>query len=216
MDEPLTRTAASSAVDGTSWRLVLGGLRRTVATSSLGDATALAGAVVDVLGPTECPHVRLDVRPDVLGLTVRSPGVGVTAADVEIARRLDDRLAGSDEAPSPPTRCLEVAIDAIDIPNVRRFWQAVLGYDESGDDELTDPRGQLPTFWFQQMDVPRTERNRIHVDLSVPHDQAEAIVAAGLAAGGTLVSAAAARAFWVLADPEGNEVCVCTWQDRDG
>jgi 4a-hydroxytetrahydrobiopterin dehydratase len=24
-----------------------------------------------------------------------------------------------------------------------------------------------------------------------------------------------ARSFWVLADTEGNEVCVCTWQDRD-
>jgi 4a-hydroxytetrahydrobiopterin dehydratase len=23
------------------------------------------------------------------------------------------------------------------------------------------------------------------------------------------------RAFWVLADPEGNEACICTWQDRD-
>ena len=24
-----------------------------------------------------------------------------------------------------------------------------------------------------------------------------------------------APAFWVLADPEGNEACVCTWQGRD-
>ena len=24
-----------------------------------------------------------------------------------------------------------------------------------------------------------------------------------------------ARSWWVLADPEGNEACVCTWQDRD-
>lgn len=23
-----------------------------------------------------------------------------------------------------------------------------------------------------------------------------------------------APAFWVLADPEGNEACVCTWQGR--
>ena len=36
-----------------------------------------------------------------------------------------------------------------------------------------------------------------------------------IAAGGTLVSDAAAPAFWVLADPEGNEACVCTWQARD-
>ncbi|WP_083911353.1 VOC family protein [Nocardia takedensis] len=38
---------------------------------------------------------------------------------------------------------------------------------------------------------------------------------AALDAGGVLVSDAAARAFWILADAEGNEVCVCTWEDRD-
>jgi 4a-hydroxytetrahydrobiopterin dehydratase len=28
------------------------------------------------------------------------------------------------------------------------------------------------------------------------------------------VSDAFARSFWVVADADGNEVCVCTWQDR--
>ena len=41
------------------------------------------------------------------------------------------------------------------------------------------------------------------------------LFAAALAAGGVLVSDRAAPAFWVLADAEGNEVCVCTWQGRD-
>lgn len=65
------------------------------------------------------------------------------------------------------------------------------------------------------MDPPRTDRNRIHLDLTVPHDVAEQRVADALAAGGRLVSDDRARAFWVLADADGNEVCVCTWQDRD-
>jgi 4a-hydroxytetrahydrobiopterin dehydratase len=64
------------------------------------------------------------------------------------------------------------------------------------------------------MDAPRPQRNRIHIDVTVPHDQAEARVAAALAAGGTLLSDTRAPAFWVLADPEGNEACVCTWQAR--
>ena len=38
--------------------------------------------------------------------------------------------------------------------------------------------------------------------------------AAALAAGGTMVNDSYARAFWVLADPEGNEACLCTWEDR--
>ncbi|WP_448615406.1 VOC family protein [Modestobacter sp. URMC 112] len=76
-------------------------------------------------------------------------------------------------------------------------------------------RGLLPSVWFQQMDAPRVQRNRLHVDVTVAHDEAEPRVRAALAAGGRLLDDSAARAFWVLADAEGNEVCVCTWQDRD-
>ena len=65
------------------------------------------------------------------------------------------------------------------------------------------------------MDAPRPQRNRIHLDITVPDDVAEQRITAALAAGGTLVSDGAAKAFWILADPEGNEVCICTWQDRD-
>jgi 4a-hydroxytetrahydrobiopterin dehydratase len=43
---------------------------------------------------------------------------------------------------------------------------------------------------------------------------AEALQTAELGAGGTLVSDAEAPSFWMLADPEGNRACLCTWQDR--
>ena len=65
------------------------------------------------------------------------------------------------------------------------------------------------------MDAPRPQRNRIHIDVDVPHDAAQARIEAAIAAGGRLLSEDAAPAFWVLADPEGNEACVCTWQGRD-
>ena len=45
--------------------------------------------------------------------------------------------------------------------------------------------------------------------------QAAIIRDAALAAGGTLVSDAWAPSYWVLADPEGNQVCLSTWQGRD-
>ncbi len=41
------------------------------------------------------------------------------------------------------------------------------------------------------------------------------IDALDIPASGTLVYDAEAPAFWVLADPEGNEACVCTWHARD-
>ena len=64
------------------------------------------------------------------------------------------------------------------------------------------------------MDELRPQRNRIHFDVSVPHDQAHERIQATLVAGGKLVDDAEAPAFWVLADPEGNEACVTTWQGR--
>jgi 4a-hydroxytetrahydrobiopterin dehydratase len=91
----------------------------------------------------------------------------------------------------------------------------VLGYREVGDEDLFDPQFQGPPFWFQQMDAPRPQRNRIHIDVYVPHDQAEARVAAALAAGGHVVSDENAPGWWTLADAEGNEVDVASWPDRD-
>jgi 4a-hydroxytetrahydrobiopterin dehydratase len=65
------------------------------------------------------------------------------------------------------------------------------------------------------MDAPRPQRNRIHIDVDVPHREAKARLDASIAAGGRLLSDAGAPAFLVLADPEGNEACICTWQGRD-
>ncbi len=115
---------------------------------------------------------------------------------------------------------IEIGIDALDAAGIRPFWQAVLGYgDEPGHhgpaDPLVDPLGQGPAVWFQQMDAPRPQRNRIHLDVSVPHDEAPGRIAATLAAGGTVSYDAEAPAFWVLADAEGNEACITTWQGRD-
>jgi 4a-hydroxytetrahydrobiopterin dehydratase len=131
-------------------------------------------------------------------------------------------LAADAAVASDPRRstALEIAIDALDFDAVRPFWAAVLDYvDAPADDDgvvraVVDPLGLHPAVWFQQLSEPRPQRNRIHFDVTVPHDVADRRIAATLAAGGRLLSDRAARAFWVLADPEGNEACVCTWQDR--
>ena len=60
------------------------------------------------------------------------------------------------------------------------------------------------------MDGPRPQRNRVHVDVFVPNDVAEARVAAALAAGGRLVDDSHVPDWWTLADAEGNEVDVAT------
>ena len=94
-------------------------------------------------------------------------------------------------------------------------WITARQFHEAGDEDLLDPHARGLSFWFQRMDAPRPQRNRIHIDVSVPHDQAEARIAAALAAGGRLVSDARAPSWWTRADPEGNEVDVATWLGRD-
>jgi 4a-hydroxytetrahydrobiopterin dehydratase len=128
---------------------------------------------------------------------------------------------GAGAGAARPVQMVEIGIDALDIGSIRPFWKAVMGYaaelgEDGPEDALIDPFGQGPAIWFQQMDAPRPQRNRIHFDVVVPHDEARHRIDAAIAAGGRLVYDEEAPAFWVLADPEGNEACVCTWQGRDG
>jgi 4a-hydroxytetrahydrobiopterin dehydratase len=228
-DAPLSRTAASAAVADLGWRYLLGDLAVSVPVRSLAQGSAVAAAAVAAGGADADGHLRVDLRPDRVELSVQDRRAGaVTGRDTALARRIAAAVAdlglapaGSASAESPrPVQGLELVIDAIDIPGIQPFWKAVLGYvDEAGGGgpscAIVDPAGQLPALWFQQMDAPRPQRNRVHFDITVAHDEAEPRVRAALAAGGRLVDDSHARAFWVLADAEGNEVCVCTWTDRD-
>jgi 4a-hydroxytetrahydrobiopterin dehydratase len=219
----LSRQEASDAVTCLGWRLVLGELRTRVLTGSLPLAAEVAGRAAAVPGADG--HLRMDLRSDRVLLSVQSFAQGaVTPHDVDLARRIsamvgqDLRLATDGEPTGSRTvQVVEIGIDALDIPKIRPFWKAVLGYvDEPGaGNGLIDPLGQGPAVWFQQMDAPRPQRNRLHFDVSVPHDEAHQRIQATVAAGGTVISDAEAPAFWVLADPEGNEACITTWQGRD-
>jgi 4a-hydroxytetrahydrobiopterin dehydratase len=226
----LSRQEASDAVTSLGWRLVLGELRTEVLTGSLPLAADVAARAVTVPGADG--HLRLDVRADRVIASLQTAEVGwVTERDVELARNLsavvdEFRLetASGGEAGGGGERSvqvLEIGIDALDAGAIRPFWRAVLGYaDEPGRsgpwDGLIDPLGQGPAVWFQRMDAPRPQRNRIHFDVSVPHDEAEPRISAALAAGGRLINDTEAPAFWVLADAEGNEACITTWQGREG
>ena len=55
-------------------------------------------------------------------------------------------------------------------PAVAPFWRAVLGGYIDRDDEfdLIDPHWRQPAVNFGQMDVPRPQRNRVHINLYVP------------------------------------------------
>ncbi|HEY3338674.1 MAG TPA: VOC family protein [Propionicimonas sp.] len=202
--------------DGTGdWRVML-----TAATyypiSSFGQGVALVEAVAGLADDAGLP-LLIDLRYP--GVTVDSgkdqheaAGFAALAVAVQSAAR-DLGLV----ADTTRIRDFQLGIDALDVAAVRAFWRVALGYVEDPRPDLTDlydPRRLNPPVFFQQLDEPRPQRNRIHVDLFVPDDQAEARVAAAVAAGGTVVFDAYAPDWWTVADPEGNELDIAVTVGR--
>jgi len=234
----LKRQEISDAVSELGWRLILGELRTQVRTASLAQAAEVAAravAAADELtgGDGAGAHLRLDLRAGRVYLSVFTRAADwVTELDIELARAISGVAGGLGLATGPgpgaesggeaerAVQLVEIGIDAMDIAAIRPFWKAVLGYADvlgsaGPEDAIADPAGQGLAIWFQQMDAPRPQRNRIHLDIAVPHDEAQRRMDAAIAAGGKLTYTDEAPAFWVLADPEGNEACICTWQARD-
>lgn len=208
----------TQALSGTPWHLVVGRLHAHFATGDFARGLELVTRIAAAAEAAD-HHPDVDLRYGTVTVVLVSHDVAaVTERDVALASEIAAAAAelGVAGAPGSPEE-LEIAVDALDIPAVRPFWAAALGYVDvrEGDDRLRDPGGRGPTLWFQQMEEPRPQRNRIHLDVTVAYVDASARIDEVLAAGGHLVSADAAPRFWVLADAEGNEVCLCTPQGRD-
>jgi hypothetical protein len=100
----------------------------------------------------------------------------------------------------------------------------LLGYEydprsEDGVTDIYDPRRLNVPIFFQHIDesevARRKQRNRIHVDVYVPDDQAQARIDVALAGGGRVVYDDDAPEWWTLADPEGNEVDIAVIPGRE-
>lgn len=213
--DPVTPYDAMHAEGLQDWRYGLGALLARFETGDFATGAALAQSIAGAADELD-HHPDVDLRYTHVLVRTTSHDVGtVTSRDLDLARRISGLAAELGAAASPhEVSSLELGIDTVDADAIRPFWAAVLGYESDDDGALVDPSGQRPAIWFQEMDPPRTDRNRIHFDLTLPHDVAEERLAAALAAGGRLVSDDRSPAFWVLADAEGNEVCLCTWQNR--
>ncbi|MBV1850244.1 VOC family protein [Catellatospora tritici] len=208
MSEQMTAGQFHAADGVGDWRVLYHVVSACFRTGSFAEGVALVGEIGRLVADADRPP-RVDLRHD--GVTVT-----LTRRDVALARRISAAAAKLGIPADPAAvQLFSIAIDALVGTDVLPFWRALLGYHQLGDDFLYDPAGRGPVFEIQAMDVARPQRNRIHIDLAVPHDQAEARVAAALAAGGRLVTDAYAPKWWVLADAEGNEACIATWQGRE-
>ena len=202
------------------WRYSLGMIRAEFRAGTFQAAGEFAASIA-ALADEQDHHPDINLRwPDRVRVAMSTHAVGgLSDADVRLSGAISSLAAERGvkvDRGASSTQMVEIAIDAVEPAAIAEFWAAALDYggDENG---LNDPRGEGPPVWFQQIvqdDRPRTQRNHFHLDIAVPHDQADARISAVLSAGGTMVFDDRARAFWTLADAEGNEACICTWQDR--
>jgi len=215
MTEQITARQFHEAEGVEDWRVLFDGAYAYFRTGSFTAGVALVEAIGRAV-ETADNHPDVDLRSQGVTVRITHGPEGLDGRDVELARQIS-AAARDLGAPADPgaVQYVQVAIDALATAEVRPFWRAVLGYREVGDEDVIDPQSRGPSIWFQQMDTPRPQRNRIHVDVSLPHDRAEARIAAALAAGGRMVNGKFAPAWWTLADAEGNEVDVATWMGRD-
>jgi 4a-hydroxytetrahydrobiopterin dehydratase len=204
------------AADGVEdWRVLGSGLSAHFRTGSFSLGAELVDAVCNLAADAE-QGPDIDLRNS--GVTVRlmASEDGLRQSYIDLARQISGVARDVGAVPDPTAaQDVQFTIDATDPDVVRPFWAALLGYQEMGDRDLVDPRRVGPPIWFQEMGEPRTVRNRLHVDVFVPHDQAEARVAAAVEAGGRVIYDEHAPAWWTLADPEGNEADVASWMGRD-
>ncbi|SBT53476.1 4a-hydroxytetrahydrobiopterin dehydratase [Micromonospora auratinigra] len=203
----------------TGWTYLLGGLQTRIRTPDFAAGLSIVAAIGAEAERMD-HHPDLDLRYTHLDVRTWSHDVrGVTGRDVRLARAVSAIVtdAGLTLAHAGLSR-LELALDSPDFAAVLPFWRAVLATEHLAGpgfgDELRDPAGLLPTVWFQQSGREEP-RQRWHPDVWVDPAEVPARLDAAVAAGGTLVSDEAAPHFWVLADPDGNRVCLCTWQGRD-
>ncbi len=203
---------ASARMTLSGWRVVRHFLRTTLRTGSMPVGARIVSRIVAVAEEMD-HHPDLDLRYGALHVSVTTHSRGtLTEADIVLAERIVE-IAEELGVPLDPRRVndLEIGITVASPERVRAFWAAVLGYEED-DGELSDPHGRLPHVWFRRA-TGEAPRGELDLDVHVPHDIAESRVQAAVDAGGRLVSDAEAPTRWVLADPEGVEVRVCTWRE---
>ncbi|SHH45920.1 4a-hydroxytetrahydrobiopterin dehydratase [Jatrophihabitans endophyticus] len=201
------------------WRALGQGLHARYLLDDLAAGAAFAVDVAPVVDGA-ADGVELRLRPGSIDLTLYTveDGRWVTSRDVDRARGISEiaRRRGLTAAPRQVAQ-LELALDTPSHERVGPFWAALLTGDAGNTvyDSVFDPSDRVPAVWFQITDEHETPRQRWHFDLWLAPEVADERIAAAVAAGGTLVYDGHAPMFTILADPDGNRVCVCTSTGRD-
>jgi 4a-hydroxytetrahydrobiopterin dehydratase len=218
MNDTRTTARAFHDADGVEdWRVLYAGAHAWFRTASFAQGARFVAAIAEVAEAVG-HEPDVDLRPE--GVTVRTVSGeygALSERDVELARRVsvEARQLGLEADPSQ-VQAIGIAVAQPRGSDVGPFWAAVLGYRSLGPGEdVVDRHRRLPHVAFQPLPGDTPGRGRTHIDVSVPADQAEARVAAALAAGGRLVDASNAPLWWTVASPENHGVDIAAWPDTE-
>ena len=145
---------------------------------------------------------------EALGATVVEPRHGTRTWTV-MADPEDGEFCAFLRSELPTERLHGLVVDSVDPHAQARWWAGVYGISVTGNDgwfTLEDVPGMpILTMDFVPVPEPKTVKNRIHWDVTVPG------VAALVQAGAKVLREPGGDVRWhVLADPEGNEFCAFT------
>jgi hypothetical protein len=108
---------------------------------------------------------------------------------------------------------VDLVLDCADLDVQAAFWSKALGYDEIGRRKqyvlLRSSERAFPPLLLQRVDEPKTAKNRMHFDIRTNEVEAKVAELEELGARRIDVGQPSKAEFIVMADPEGNEFCVC-------
>lgn len=164
------------------WRVLAEGACAFFRTKSFAASAELVRALAEAIDDAGHPP-DVDIRSG--GVTVRLITItdghyGMSQRDVKLARQISAVARGQVVSADPSAvQTLLVIPGAPVTADVMPFWRAVLGYEprpDSPDEDLVDPLGRGPAFWFEPMGEPRPDGGgAIHVAIWVPYEQARLV-----------------------------------------
>jgi 4a-hydroxytetrahydrobiopterin dehydratase len=196
------------------WRKLAQALYARYLTPDYVAAAGFVAAVAQLAGSNgRHPDLRVTHGCVDISLCTHEDGLWVTQKDIDLARSISE-IAHRQELAAAPTAVtqLEIALDTPHEDRIAPFWSVLLtgSADNRIYDSVFDPTGRVPALWFQGTDEHENPRQRWHFDLWLAPEVATERIAAAVAAGGRIVDESGAPSFTVLADHDGNRVCVCT------
>jgi pterin-4a-carbinolamine dehydratase/pimeloyl-ACP methyl ester carboxylesterase len=200
------------------WRKLAQSLHARFLVRDYREAAVFFAAVAEIAEAADHhPDLRLTYGVIDVSLCTHRAGRFVTQADLDMAARISE-IARAHALTCEPAAVaeLEIALDTAHEDVVGRFWAVLLtgSADNRVHDSVFDPTGRVPGLWFQGTDEHELPRQRWHLDCWLAPEVADARIAAAVEAGGVVVDDSKAPSYTVLADPDGNRVCVCTAAGR--